>query len=147
MDKIDELKSDVARQIAEVALVFHQQRTGHTPKSITVILIADTLVITLHGALTPAEQALAQNVEGATQVREFHRELFANSAAALRQEIRRITGVEVKEAVAEVEPTIGSVVQVFTTGAMVQMFQLSRDMPTDSWSGHTNGERLVKNEA
>ncbi len=111
-----------------------------------MVLGESTLVITLHGALSPAEQVLAQSQIGAAQVREFHRELFINSAATLREEIKRITGVEVREAQAEVEPTIGSVVQVFTTGAMVQMFQLTQSVPTDTWSGNADGERVLKTE-
>ena len=87
-----------------------------------VVLSGDTLLITLHGALSPAEKALAQNPEGAAKVQEFHRQLFASSADELRQEIKRITGVEVREAATEVETTTGTVVQVFTTGTMVQVF-------------------------
>jgi hypothetical protein len=34
----------------------------------------------LYGALSPAEQAMAQNPEGAAKVREFHRQLFHNAA-------------------------------------------------------------------
>jgi hypothetical protein len=37
--------------------------------------------------------------------------LFHNAADGLRQEIKRITGVEVREATAELEPTTGTVVQ------------------------------------
>ena len=40
-------------------------------------------------------------------MREFHRQLFRDSADTLRQEIKRIAGVEVREASAEVEPTDG----------------------------------------
>ncbi len=146
MEQTEQVNSNVAQQIAEAALAFHQKRTGHTPSSVTVVLGEDTVVITLHGALSPAEQVLAQSQVGAAQVREFHRELFINSAATLREEIKRITGVEVREAVAEVEPTIGSVVQVFTTGAMVQMFQLAKNVPTDTWSGDKDGQQILKTE-
>ena len=45
-------------------------------------------MITLHGALSPAEKALAQSPAGAAQVQEFHRQLFIDSADALRQEIK-----------------------------------------------------------
>jgi len=86
--------------------------------------------------LSPAEKALAQSPEGAAQVQEFHRQLFASSADELRQEIKRITGVEVREATAEVEPTTGTVLQVFTTGTMVQVFLLARGVPAGSWSGN-----------
>ena len=57
----------------------------------------------MDAALSPAEKTLAKSPAGAVQVQEFHRQLFANSADSLRQEIKRITGVEVREAAAEVE--------------------------------------------
>jgi uncharacterized protein YbcI len=133
MDK-DKSESTMAQQVALAASAFQQQRTGHAPKAVTVVLSQDTLVITLHEALSPAEKALAQSAAGAAQVQEFHRQLFANSAESLRQEIRRITGVEVREAIAEVETTTGTVVQVFTTGTMVQVFQLARSISPDAWN-------------
>ena len=94
----------------------------------------------MHGALSPAEKVLSQSPEGAARVQEFHRQLFANSADELRREIKRITGVEVREATTEVETTTGTVVQVFTTGTMVQVFLLAQGVPADSWSG--NGSRV-----
>jgi len=115
----------MAQQIAEAATALQQQRTGHTPKSVSVVLSGDTLVVTLHGALSPAEQAMAKSPDGAAKVQEFHRQLFHSASDALRQEIKRITGMEVREATAQVEPTTGAVVQVFTTGTMVQVFLLS----------------------
>lgn len=127
--------ANMAQQIAHAAIAFEQRRTGHTPTSVTVVMSDNTLMITLHGALSPAETALAKNPAGAAQVQEFHRQLFTNSADTLRQEIRRITGVEVREAAVEVEPTNGTVVQAFTTGTVVQVFLLACDVPSESWSG------------
>jgi uncharacterized protein YbcI len=144
MDPSKESKSNVAQQIAQAAIAFQQKRTGHAPTSVTVVLGADTLVVTLHGTLSPAEQALAKTPAGAAHVQQFHRQLFANSCEPLRQEIKRITGVDVKEAIAEVEPTTGTVVQVFTTGTTVQVFQLAQNVPADNWSGTGDGEHVVK---
>jgi uncharacterized protein YbcI len=146
MDNSQEAKSTVAQQIAQAAIAFQQKRTGHVPLSVTVVLGADTLVVTLHGALSPAEQALAKTTEGVAHLQKFHRQLFKNSCEPLRQEIKRITGVDVREATAEVEPMTGTVVQVFTTGAMVQVFQLAHSVPADNWSGNSQGEQLVKME-
>jgi uncharacterized protein YbcI len=81
-------------------------------------------VITLLDALTQAEKALALSADGAVQVQEFHRQLFLASADSLRNEIMRITGREVREAAAEVEPASGTVVHAFTTGNVVQVFLL-----------------------
>ena len=124
----------VAEQVAEAARAFQQQRTGHSPGAVTVVLGEDTLVITLHEALSPAEKAMAQSAAGAAQVQEFHRQLFSSSAESLRQEIKRITGRDVREATAEVETTTGAVAQVFTTGTMVQVFLLGPGGPADAAS-------------
>src|SRR5437764_12367796 len=131
------LKTDpsTAQQIARAASLFEHRRTGHAPKSVTVVLSEDTLVVTLHEAMSPAEKALAKTPAGAAQVQEFHRQLFTDSSESLRQEIRRITGVSVREATAEVETSTGTVVHAFTTGAMVQVFLLSRSLPTETWRG------------
>jgi uncharacterized protein YbcI len=121
----------IAEQVAQVANRLQAQRTGHQPKAVTVVLSDDTLVVTLHDALTPAEKALAQSEKGAAQVQDFHRQLFANSVEELRQEIERITGRKVRESAAEIETQTGSVVHVFTTGAMVQVFLLTPPSGSD----------------
>src|SRR5690242_15021686 len=127
----------MAKQIAEAVIDFERQTTGRVPKSVTVVLSGDTLVITLHGALSLAEKALAKNPEGISQVQEFHRQLFASASDSLRQEIKRITGVEVREAAAEVETATGTVVKVFTSGTVVQVYLLARGVPSGTWSGNT----------
>ena len=132
MDKPDRT---MAQQIALAASAFEEQTTGHVPRAVSVVLNDDTLVITMHGALSPAEKALAVSPAGAAQVQKFHQQLFANASEGLRQEIKRITGVEVREATAEVETTMGTVVKVFATGTMVQVFLLARAVPADTWSG------------
>jgi uncharacterized protein YbcI len=124
----------MAEQIALAATAFQQQRTGHVPKSVSVVLSGDTLVVTLHGALSPAEKAMAKNPEGAAKVQEFHRQLFHTASDSLRKEIKRITGMDVREALAEAEPISGAVLQVLSSGTMVQVFQLSGRVPTDSFS-------------
>ena len=131
---MEKLNPTIAEQVARAASEFQLQRTGPPPDAVTVVLSDHTLVITLHGALSPAEKALAKSAKGASQVQDFHRQLFINSAETLREEIRRITGVEVREANAEVETTTGTVVQVFTTGTMVQVFQLAGSVPAETWS-------------
>ncbi len=128
---MNENQSNIGEQLARVAGRFQEQRTGHPPSAVTVVLGEDTLVVTLHDALTPAEKALAKSPAGAARVQEFHRQLFANSPDAFQQEIKRITGRDVREAAAEIEPGTGAVVHAFTTGAMVQVFQLAQGTGPD----------------
>ena len=115
----------VAEQIARAICNFQHESTGHSPTAVSVVLSEDTLVITLHEALTPAEKAMAKSVGGAAQLQDFHRRLFESSSESLRQEINRITGRQVREAAVEVEPTSGAIVHAFTTGTTVQVFLLA----------------------
>src|SRR5512141_1351547 len=143
---MEKLEPSAAQQIAQAAIAFQKQRTGHEPQSVALVLSGETLLITLHGALSPAEKAMAKSEQGAAKVQEFHRQLFTNSADELRQAIKRITGVDVREATTEVETTTGTVVQVFTTGTMVQVFLLAQGVPSGSWSGNGFGESSQKTE-
>jgi uncharacterized protein YbcI len=129
-----ETKPSKAQQIAAAVTAFEEHRTGHRPTSATVLLGGDALVVTLHGTLSPAERALAQTPAGAAEVQEFHRVLFAGSSALLLEEIRCITGAEVREAAAEVPTAAGALVHAFTSGTLVQVFLLARSLPLESWS-------------
>lgn len=139
-------ETTMAQQVALAASALQWERTGHTPKTVSVVLSGDTLVITLHGALSSAEEAVAKSAAGAAQVQEFHRQLFASSADALRQEIKRITGVEVREAAAEVETKTGTVVHAFTSGTMVQVFLLAENLSADLWNGNGSAKAVTAAE-
>lgn len=115
-----------AQQIAEAALDFQRSWTAHRPSAVTVVQSEGTVVITLQDALTPAEMELAKTVEGAAQVQAFHRALFKSSSAVFREQIKKITGVEVREAAAEIDPQTGAVVHAFSSGTIVQVFILAR---------------------
>jgi uncharacterized protein YbcI len=145
---MDNSNSTKAQRIAQAAIAFEQRRTGnHTPKLVSVVLSEGTLVITLHEALSPAEKAMAESPAGAAQVQEFHRQLFASSSHLLRDEIQEITGMEVREATAELETSTGAVVQAFTTGTVVQVFLLAGNNPTETWRGNGYEDRILKMEA
>ena len=122
---MNETDSNIAQQLARLASRLQEQRTGHLPSAVTVVLGEDTVVVNLHDALTPAEKSLSKSPAGAARVQEYHRQLFADSAAEMREEIMKITGRRVREAAAEIETATGTVVHAFTTGAMVQVFLLN----------------------
>jgi uncharacterized protein YbcI len=132
---MDIAHTTMAQQVAQAVSDFQQERTGLKPRSVTVVLGEGTLVVTLHGALSPAEMAMAKSAAGAAQVQEFHRQLFTTSADALRQRIKDITGVEVRDAAAEVEPASGTVVHAFASGTMVQVFLMAHPITAELWNG------------
>ena len=115
--------SAVSKELAEIALAMQASRTGHTPKAVTVVASDETVVVTLHEALTPAEKILARSEHGASQVENYHRALFAVSCDELRREIQRLTGRKVRESAVVVEPATGAIVHAFTSGTVVQIFQ------------------------
>jgi uncharacterized protein YbcI len=123
---------NLARQIAQAASDFEEQITGHAPKTVTVVMSDQTLVVTIHGSLSSAELTAIQQSQGATRVQDFYRKLFTNASYSLRQEIERIAGVEVREATAEVDLSTGTVVKVFTTGKVAEVVLLARSVPGDS---------------
>lgn len=125
----------MAQQVAQAASASQQQRTGHAPGSTTVALNGKTLVVTLRGALTRAEQAVATTPAGAAKVQEYHRQLFASSSDALRREIKRITGVSVRGSTAETGPTTGTAADALASGTMVQAFLLDRNLSEETWNG------------
>ena len=129
----------MAQRIALAARESQLMRTGRAPTSVTVVLSSDTLVVTLHEALSAAEKNMALTPEGAAKVQEFHRQLFVNSGDGLRKDIKRITGVEVREAAVEVEPLTGAVVHAFTSGTMVQVFQMAGSISEQAWNASEVG--------
>ncbi|MCO6044371.1 DUF2294 domain-containing protein [Aeoliella sp. ICT_H6.2] len=129
--------SQITQELAQMASSSQRQRTGLAPKAVTVSFCEDTLTLTLHEALTPAEQVLVRTPQGAAQVQEFHRQLFSSDSESMRKAIKRITGREVRETTAEIETTMGAVVHAFTTGAMVQVFLLT---PTNA--AYTGTDRV-----
>jgi uncharacterized protein YbcI len=139
---VADLSINRAREVARAASAYELRRTGHAPTSVTVVLSGDTVVVTLHGALSPAERTLAATPDGAAKLQQFHRELFASSSDELREQIKQITGVEVREATAEIESKTGTVVHVFTTGTMVQVFLLASGVTSGNWSGSEPGPHL-----
>jgi uncharacterized protein YbcI len=124
----------LSQAIAESARAFQKESTGHIPKSVSVVLKDDTLVITLQEALTEAEKALAKTPNGAIQVQDYHRQLFQSAAAKLRLDIERITGRKIREVNVAVNPKTGAIIQAFTTGTVVQVFLLDPDQGQQSKS-------------
>ena len=143
MKKLD---PTMAQQVAQAISAFQEQRTCYPPKAVTTVLSDDTLVVTLHEALSPAEKDLSRTPEGAAQVQEYHRQLFKDSIDLLLEEIERITGVAVGEAAAEVEATTGAVVHAFTSGTMVQVFQLASGISAEAWNGSGSSNQSQNTE-
>lgn len=125
----------MAQKVAKAIEEFQQKRTGVSPKAMTIVLSGETLVVTMHDALSNAEKESSRTQEGAEKIQDFHRKLFQASVEELREKIKEITGVAVSEAATEVEPLTGAVVHAFTTGTVVQVFRLVSPIAQETWHG------------
>ena len=122
---------DCLKQLAEIAGVQQQLRTGHPPKQVEVAFAGDALVMVLQDALTIAEKTLSQDPHAANQLKALHRELFLSSTNTMNQEIARITGRTVRETASEIETASGSLVYAAATGVMIQVYMLNPEVNSD----------------
>ena len=114
-------KPTMSQRLARAAYTLENARTHHGRPWVAVFMIEKTIVIALHGSLTPAEQSLANSPAGNTLVSQFHRQLLAN--ARLRQKITDITGMGVFATAVEIDAKRGSVVLLFTTDTAPEEYQ------------------------
>ena len=122
----------MATQVESVAREFQSQSTGHDPATVTAVLNGDTLVVTLHGALSPAEVIVARTPLGAAKIQEFHRQLFEACSATLRGDIERIIGVSIRESTSEA--MMGLAAHAFSSGTIVQVFLLAKSVTPEIWN-------------
>lgn len=129
-EPMDLSRRTIGQRIARAARAFEKRQTKHGRIWVVVFMNEDTIVIALHGSLTAAEKAQSQSLAGAARVWEFHRQMFTNASAALFRKIKSITGMEVRDTTAEIDPTTGHVVQIFTTDTVGEKFLCVPGGPT-----------------
>ena len=105
-----------------MAIAYQTERTGHAPLVVTVVLERRHAGDHAHDAFDAGRKGAGRRWR--RQSAGVSPAVVSYSADALRKEIKSITGREVREAAAEVEPATGSVVHAFTTGNLVQVFLL-----------------------
>ncbi len=69
--RMDDSSSTMAQQITAAAKAIELPTTGHVPNAVTVVLSDHTLVITVHGSLSPAERAWPQVRSEPVRFRSF----------------------------------------------------------------------------
>ena len=134
-EPMDLSRRTIGQRIARAARAFEKRQTKHGRIWVVVFMNEDTIVIALHGSLTAAEKAQSQSLAGAARVWEFHRQMFTNASAALFRKIKSITGMEVRDTTAEIDPTTGHVVQIFTTDTVAEDFPVRSSSPAGTRAG------------
>lgn len=122
----------ITAKVAHTVHDFQRQRTGYTPKSVTVVLSDGMMVITLLEALTPAETILCQTEKGTVRLRDFHAELVRDSLGLLGAEIERISGIPLQEVVVDIDSITGDIIHIYATGTPLQVFKLAGDLSVET---------------
>lgn len=112
--------SDLAQQIAQVAVAVEQNRTGQKPRSVAVVLCDDRLTITLRSNSSAATEIRGGNATRAAQETAVDRPLPNECVPLLRREIERIIGVRIREAAEEGGTTSGAAMRVFRPASSLE---------------------------
>jgi len=88
-------KGQIEAEISTAITRFEKEHLGRGPREARTYIIEDMILIRLISVLTPAEQKLAENDEGAQLIKQTRRRLIESSRPLLSEIIETITGVKI----------------------------------------------------
>ena len=107
-------KGQVEAQISDTLIQFEKNYMGRGPQETRAYIINDMIVVRLKGVLTPAEQQLAKNPEGADLVKKVRANLLEQARGMLMDSIEKIVSVKVISLHTDVSTKTGERVIIFT---------------------------------
>jgi uncharacterized protein YbcI len=88
-------KGQLESEISTAITKFEKDYLGRGPKEANTYIIDDMILIRLKGVLTPAEEKLAGDNEGAQLIKQIRRRLIESSRSLLEEIIQNILGVNI----------------------------------------------------
>ena len=76
---LDKTKGQLEADISTVITKFEKENLGRGPKEVRTFIIQDLILVRLKGILTPAEEKLISEVDGAQIVKQVRRRLIESS--------------------------------------------------------------------
>lgn len=107
-------KGQMEAEISNAMIQFEKDHMGRGPKESRTYIIDDMILIRLKGVLTPAEQQLAKNTEGAELIKKVRANLLEQSRGLLSETIEKITSFQVQSLHTDVSTRNGERVIIFT---------------------------------
>jgi len=111
---LNKTKGQVEADISKAITLFEKEYLGRGPKKVRSFIIEDMILIRLLGVLTPAEEKLSEEIEGAQLIKQFRRRLIESSRKVLEKIIESNTNVKVKSLHTDVSSHTGERIFVFT---------------------------------
>ncbi len=82
---LDKTKGQLEADISTLITKFEKENLGRGPKEIRTFIIQDLILVRLKGILTPAEEKLISEVDGAQIVKQIRRRLIESSRSILEK--------------------------------------------------------------
>lgn len=101
-------------QVSEAMTKFERNYFGRGPHRVRTYMLDDMVVVRLEGLLSPAEQQLVKNPEGAKLLKEIRSSLIENAEVLLCDIIRDILKRDIVSLHASINAKIGERVIIFT---------------------------------
>ena len=80
---MNKTKGQLEADISTVITKFEKENLGRGPKEVRTFIIQDLILVRLKGILTPAEEKLISEVDGAQIVKQVRRRLIESSRSIL----------------------------------------------------------------
>ena len=107
-------KGQVEAEISSVITKFEKEHLGRGPKNVRTYIIEDMILIRLIGIITPAEEQLAKEKDGAQLVKQSRRWLIESSSSLINNIIEDVLGAEVQSTHTDISAKTGERIFVFS---------------------------------
>ena len=106
-------KGQIESLISEEIIQFEKNYMGRGPKEAKTHVFKDVVFVRLQGVLTPAEEQLSKNPEGADLIKRTGIQLLENGRPLLEKTMNEITGCRLKSMHTDISTKTGERVIVF----------------------------------
>ena len=119
---LNKTKGQLEADISSLITKFEKEHLGRGPKEVRTFIIHDLILVRLKGILTPAEEKLISEVDGAQIVKQIRRRLIESSRSLLEKLIEK----KIDAKVITLHTDISS-----RTGERVIIFGMDRNIEED----------------
>jgi len=107
-------KGQIEAQISEAIIKFEKEYMGRGPTETKTYIMRDMVFVRLKGVLTPAEEQLAKNTEGAELIKRTRVQLLEGARLLLENIISEATGCQIESLHTDISTKTGERVIIFT---------------------------------
>ncbi|MCK6620763.1 MAG: DUF2294 domain-containing protein [Calditrichaceae bacterium] len=93
---VEKTRGQLEAEISVAMTRFEKEHLGRGPKEVRAYIIEDMILVRLKGVLTPAEEKLAADKDGARLIKEIRMRLIENSRPLIEKIIEDITLAKVR---------------------------------------------------